>query len=363
MICEPISLSCYNNQTMPNSPTALSNYNYVLPKDRIATQPPTERGASRLLTLNRETGELADKRYADLPELLQAGDVVVINDTRVIPARLAGKGVDGRDVELLLLERHGRDFGGHEAVVMYRGQLAVGEQITVATSTVTIRELLGGGIARVSSDQPLLKLAETAGAVPLPPYMKRAATAADRERYQTVFAREQGSVAAPTASLNLTEAILDRLRAKGVIVAQLTLHVGLGTFLPIRSDNLAGHQMHEEYYQIPAETVEIIKTARADGRRVVAIGTTVARTLEYAADDIASAKPQTDLSGEADIFIYPGYTFKLVGALVTNFHAPKSTVLMLTAAWAGWGHLKAAYEHAIAEEYQFLSYGDSMVIY
>jgi len=215
-------------------------------------------------------------------------------------------------------------------------------------------------LAIIRSDHDLLELTESCGEVPLPPYMHRDATTEDIERYQTVWAKECGSVAAPTASLNMTDTILETLRVKGVQIIYLTLHVGLGTFLPIRTDNIEDHHMHQEYFEIPAETVLAIQQAKSTGKRVIALGTTVARTLEYSFDMLNQAP--SDHSGEADIFIYPGYRFKVIDGLMTNYHAPKSTVLMLTAAFAGWDKLLPAYNHAIAEKYHFFSYGDSMLI-
>jgi S-adenosylmethionine:tRNA ribosyltransferase-isomerase len=220
---------------------------------------------------------------------------------------------------------------------------------------VTVKSILGNGIAEVESDIPLDQLAEEFGTVPLPPYLHRDATESDKKRYQTVWAKNMGSAAAPTASLNMTEELLGKLRKKGVVVKYLTLHVGLGTFLPIRSDKVEEHKMHSEWFNIPNETIEAINNAHKTNNRVVALGTTVARTLEYYAKTGKT-------SGEDDIFIYPGFEFKMVDALLTNFHAPKSTVLMLAAAFAGWDNLHAAYQHAVDEKYNFLSYGDSMFI-
>jgi S-adenosylmethionine:tRNA ribosyltransferase-isomerase len=205
-----------------------------------------------------------------------------------------------------------------------------------------------------------MQIASELGHVPLPPYMKRQDSAQDRERYQTEFAKHVGSVAAPTASLNMTKQVLKSLQTKGVKICYLTLHVGLGTFLPIRTEKVEKHAMHSEWFEIPASTLETIRLAKHEGRRVVAVGTTVARSLEFVADKIAKA--DSSIQGEADIFIYPGYEFKVVNVLVTNFHAPKSTVLMLTAAFAGWPLLKQAYNHALDNDYRFLSYGDSMLI-
>lgn len=298
--------------------------------------------------------------YQHVTEYLSPGDVVVLNDTKVIKARLIATNNAGQPRELLLLEdHHNTDFTRRKA--LYRGKIRPGEQLTVARTPIKIESILGSGIAEVSSSVNLLDLANRAGTVPLPPYMHRDATSDDIARYQTVFAQNPGSIAAPTASLNFTQSLQKKLEDKGVIVAYLTLHVGLGTFLPIRSDKVEKHQMHSEYFQIPKKTVQLIQKAHPSDNKIVGVGTTVARTLEFVADDILN-HPASDLSGEADIFIYPGYTFKLVNSLLTNFHAPKSTVLMLTAAFAGWSNLNHAYQEAIKERYAFLSYGDSMLI-
>ena len=361
-----------------------------MPEERIAKYPPEERGSTRLLVLDRHTGAITDSYYRNLDDFLNPGDVLILNDTRVMQSRLFCTLPDGRPRELVVLEKHGDE----PQRVMYRGKLheedalevtegdrrletplsrhfatdeeRVSEVPPVTTGRderaeegefqspkVYVKHLYGNGIAEVASDTPLAELAEQYGTVPLPPYLHRDATDDDKKRYQTVWARRMGSAAAPTASLNMTEDLLDRLRQKGVIIKYLTLHVGLGTFLPIRTDKIEDHKMHSEWFHIPDDTIKAIMDA--GDRRIVALGTTVARTLEYYA-----RTGKTD--GEDDIFIYPGFEFKLVDALITNYHAPKSTVLMLASAFAGWDHLKHAYEHAIEEKYNFLSYGDSMLI-
>lgn len=325
----------------------VSDFSYDLPEDRIAKFPPKVRGTTRLLVLNKETGEIKDSYYKDLVDFLNPGDLLILNDTRVMQSRLFCELPDGRKRELVVLERHGDE----PQRVMYRGKLHDGDILYIDKNKITVTKILGNGIAEVESDIPLAELAEQYGTVPLPPYLHRDATEDDKKRYQTVWAREMGSAAAPTASLNMTKDLLEKLQKKGVVVKCLTLHVGLGTFLPIRTDNLEDHKMHSEWYHIPEDTLDAIKNTK----RVVALGTTVARTLEYYA---RTKKAE----GEDDIFIYPGFEFKLVDALITNFHAPKSTVLMLASAFAGWDNLKNAYEHAIAEKYNFLSYGDSMLI-
>ena len=300
------------------------------------------------MVLNRETGTIEDSYYRDLDQFLNPGDVLILNDTRVMQSRLFCTLPDGRKRELVVLEKHGDE----PQRVMYRGKLHEKDILNINEHKIVVAKLLGNGIAEVESDVPLAELAEKYGTVPLPPYLHREATEDDKMRYQTVWAKNMGSAAAPTTSLNMTEDLLSRLKQKGVIIKYLTLHVGLGTFLPIRSDKVEDHEMHSEWFRIPEDTVAAISHPHG---RVVALGTTVARTLEYYA---RTGKT----SGEDNIFIYPGFKFKIVDALITNYHAPKSTVLMLAAAFAGWDNLKKAYEHAIDEKYNFLSYGDSMLI-
>ena len=389
----------------------VSDYNYNLPEERIAKFPPKERGTTRLLVLDRKTGKIKDSYYKDLVDYLNPGDVLILNDTRVMQSRIFCTLPDGRKRELVVLEKHGNE----PERVMYRGKLHEGDKLCVkdlnssqsegiqtaaarglgsaahdvgpaehtpkSEKNLIIKHILGNGIAEVESATPLSELAEKYGTVPLPPYLHRDATEDDKKRYQTIWAKNMGSAAAPTASLNMTEELLDRLRAKGVIIKYLTLHVGLGTFLPMRTDNVEDHKMHSEWFHIPEETIKAIEsvTRAGDGpgrgpqnvlqsknfgegegpagpaRRIIALGTTVARTLEYYAKTGKT-------SGEDDIFIYPGFEFKIVDALITNFHAPKSTVLMLASAFAGWDNLKNAYDHCIKEKYNFLSYGDSMLI-
>ena len=359
----------------------VSDFSYDLPEERIAKFPPKERGTTRLLVLNRETGEITDSFYRNLDEFLYPGDLVILNDTRVLKSRVFAELPDGRKRELVVLEKHGEE----RQKVLYRGKLHKGDILKVVCDgkskgkvEVEIEKILGNGIAEVRAFETIMRasnealdgvsdgssekkeielaqLAEEAGTIPLPPYLHREATEADTERYQTVWAKEAGSAAAPTASLNMTEQLIQKLKDKGVKIEYLTLHVGLGTFLPIRTEEVEKHEMHSEWFSIPSETVEAIRRTKKNGGRVVAIGTTVARTLEFYAQTGKT-------SGEDNIFIYPGFEFKLVDVLLTNFHAPKSTVLMLAAAFAGWKKLHEAYKHAVAKEYNFLSYGDSMLI-
>ncbi|MBR2709270.1 tRNA preQ1(34) S-adenosylmethionine ribosyltransferase-isomerase QueA [Candidatus Saccharibacteria bacterium] len=331
----------------------VSDYNYDLPEERIAKYPPKERGTTRLLVLDRKSGATKDSFYKDLDQFLNPGDLLIINDTRVMQSRVFCSLPDGRKREIVVLEKHGDE----PERVMYRGKLHDGDVLTIDNEnapreSIVIKHILGNGIAEVESETPLAELAEKYGTVPLPPYLHRDATETDKKRYQTVWAKNMGSAAAPTASLNMTKDLLKRLEQKGIIVKRLTLHVGLGTFLPMRTDKVEDHKMHSEWFSISEETIDAIKNVEG---RVVALGTTVARTLEYYAK---TGKTE----GEDDIFIYPGFEFKIVDALITNFHAPKSTVLMLASAFAGWDHLHAAYDHAVSEKYNFLSYGDSMLI-
>jgi len=338
----------------------LSDYNYDLPDELIADVPPEIRGTSRLLVLNRQTGAMLDDKYSNIAEFLSCGDVIVLNDSRVIKARLRAIKENGTKRELVLLEKHGFDNDWHRHRVLYRRKLVAGDRLRVGDASLVVEEIQGEGLAIIRSDRDLLELADEYGEVPLPPYLHRAATPMDVGRYQTIWADEKGSVAAPTASLNMTDEILESLRAKGVVIVYITLHVGLGTFMPIRTDSVEEHHMHQEHFNIPIETVQAIQLARQFGHRVVALGTTVARTLEYASQSIMDAAK--NISGEADIFIHPGYEFNVVDGLLTNYHAPKSTVLMLAAAFSGWDKLLLAYNHSISEKYHFFSYGDSMLI-
>lgn len=339
----------------------LSDYSYTLPKDRIAQRPPKVRGQAKLLVLHKKTSELEDQQYSDIIEYLNPGDVLILNDTKVIKARLLGIGSDGKEHELVLIEQHGTLSDKYHHKALYRGKLVPGMSISVGDQDLEVIGVYDNGTALLKSKVDFIQLSQTYGHVPLPPYMKRTDTAEDVERYQTEFSRNPGSVAAPTASLNMTKELITKIKSKGVQIGYLTLHVGLGTFLPIRTDDVSKHHMHSEWFHIPQSTARVIRETKQKGGRVVAVGTTVTRTLEYAASAIMHNKPNK-LSGEADIFIYPGYEFKVVDSLITNFHAPKSTVLMLTAAFAGKDNLFKAYTHALDAKYQFLSYGDSMLI-
>lgn len=341
----------------------ISDFDYQLDESLIADRPPAVRGQSNLLVLDKPAQTVAKCHYGDVVDYLLAGDVLVINDTKVLKARLIAHKATGVERELIVLEAHARHDDWHHHRVMHRGRIRAGEVLTVGQYQLEVVEVLGGGVAEVKSQVDLLTICEQCGTPPLPPYMNRRADASDVERYQTVWAKNIGSVAAPTASLNMTDETLDRLRAKGIRVVYLTLHVGLGTFLPIRTDEIEAHHMHQEYFAVPATTITAIRQAKQTGHRVVGLGTTVTRTLEYLAPAILDCQtPAMDQIGEADIFIYPGYEFKIISGLLTNFHAPRSTVLMLAGAFAGWDFLQRAYLYAQTERMRFLSYGDSMLI-
>ncbi len=340
----------------------LDDFDYTLPPALIAVDPLEVRDSARLMTLDRSSGEVGETVVSALPELFQSGDLLLLNDTRVLPARLNGQKSSGGKVEIFLVRRSESAEESWEALVRSSKPPRPGTQILLPEQVMAtvISTLPGEGwlISFAGSDD-FSGWLDRHGAVPLPPYIHREPQASDRHRYQTVFATERGAVAAPTAGLHFTEALLQRIRAAGVEIATLTLHVGLGTFMPIRVDDPLLHKMHSERYCIPPETAAAILRCRERGGRVIAVGTTVARTLEHAAVG-GTVKPG---SGETDIFIYPGYRFQVVDAMLTNFHLPKSTLLMLVAAFAGRERILDAYRVAIERGFRFYSYGDAMFIY
>ncbi|AUN94073.1 tRNA preQ1(34) S-adenosylmethionine ribosyltransferase-isomerase QueA [Pseudazoarcus pumilus] len=338
-------------------PLTLDDFDYPLPPERIAQQPLADRSASRLLLLDGD--RLEDLMFRELPDLIEPGDLLVFNDTRVIHARLLGTKRDtGGRVEVLVE----RAIGTHEALAQVRASKspATGTVLHLADAIdVTVLGRVGEFFhLRFPADEDLFALLERHGKLPLPPYIERAADDTDEARYQTVYAREPGSVAAPTAGLHFDAATLDRLRSRGANLAYITLHVGAGTFQPVRTDNLGEHRMHRERYVIPRDTVEAIRRTHAAGRRVIAVGTTSLRALEGAAQDGALEAG----SSETGLFILPGFRFQVVDALITNFHLPKSTLLMLVSAFAGMEPIRRAYAHAVAHEYRFFSYGDAMFL-
>jgi S-adenosylmethionine:tRNA ribosyltransferase-isomerase len=339
----------------------VKDFSYELPLGLIAQKSHYKRGKSKLLVLDKNSGRSVDDYYRNVSNYLNKDDVLVLNNTKVFKARLRTARSNGTIREIVILEKHGLKDNWHTHKVMYRGKLATGEILKIGSAKLSVKKINNDGTAIINSQTDLLELARQYGTVPLPPYIKRPTTKTDENAYQTVWAKYNGSVAAPTASLNMTDKILTSLRQKGVKIVYVTLHVGLGTFMPIRTEKLEEHVMHNEFFEIPKESFRAIQNAKNSGSRIVAVGTTVARTLEYNQRQLLFDKP-VKLSGEADIFIYPGYEFKIVDMLLTNFHVPKSTVLMMAAAFAGWDNLKKAYEHAIQNGYWFLSYGDSMLI-
>ena len=337
-------------------PLTLADFDYPLPADRIAQFPLPDRSASRLLQV--AGAHLEDRRFSALPELLQAGDLLVFNDTRVLHARLQGTKESGGRVEVLIE----RPIGHHEALAQIRASRAPrpGSRLLL-DGAIEVEVVARDGefhLLRFPATDDIVTLLERHGALPLPPYIRRPAGADDESRYQTVYARAHGSVAAPTAGLHFDAPLLASLRERGVAFAWLTLHVGAGTFQPVRVDDLAQHRMHRERYLIPQDTVAALHAARAGGGRVVAVGTTSLRALEAAAQggDIVAGP------GETGLFILPGFRFRSADILITNFHLPKSTLLMLVSAFGGMQNLRRAYRHAINHGYRFFSYGDAMFL-
>lgn len=340
----------------------LSDFDYSLPSELIAQHPAAVREASRLMHLDPRSGQISIGQFRDIADYFDAGDLLVINDTRVRSARLLGHKQTGGQVELLLLRRLAGDAEDWLCLRRSSRPLRTGMLLSFAgglSAQVLEGETEQQILVRFHVDGDFEKLLEQVGHLPLPPYIRRADTPDDRERYQTVFARHTGALAAPTAGLHFTEEIFARLKRKGVDVASLTLHVGLGTFLPVRVDNIREHRMHKETYQIPAATAQAVNAAKREGRRVIALGTTAARTLETAVS--AGGELNADC-GESDIFIYPGFRFRMVDGLVTNFHLPKSTLLMLVSALAGRDLVLEAYQRAIEAGFRFFSYGDCMLV-
>jgi len=346
----------------------VSEFDFDLPPELIAQEPPSERGASRLLRLGRHDGAISHHRFSDLPDLLTPGDLLVVNDTRVFPARLIGRRLPGGGAAECFLVRPGPDPDTWVALVHPGQRLGPGSQMVFERgghridAEVISRHFHGRRVVRLRTpDGTALRDAiHVVGHMPLPPYVKRQDTPADRERYQTVYARAEGSIAAPTAGLHFTSAIFDALRQRGIERVALTLHVGYGTFQPVRVENVDEHRMEAEHFEIEPEAAAALSRARAGNRRIVAVGTTTTRTLEsLALSDDGSVQPQR---GETALFIRPGHAFRLVSGLITNFHLPRSSLLMLVSAFAGREHVLAAYREAVAARYRFYSYGDAMLI-
>jgi S-adenosylmethionine:tRNA ribosyltransferase-isomerase len=351
----------------------INDYNFDLPSEQIAQNPVVERDESRLLILDSRNGRLTDGKFGDVVGLLQPGDLLIVNDTKVFPARLVGKKESGGRVELFILD-YPRTFGADAAGAGRRKAEVLGLLKSSKGGRVGGRlifpESLLGEILEVFSDGKVrvaltfagdfAAVLERCGRVPLPPYIRRTdETTADRERYQTVYARENGAVAAPTAGLHFTERLLATLNDRGVQLGRVTLHVGYGTFAPVREDDIRQHRIHREYYRLPEETAEMVNQTKAAGGRVWAVGTSTARVLETSAGPAGLLAAQ---EGWTELYIYPGYRFKVINNLITNFHLPKSSLLFLVSALAGREVLLAAYAHAVQKGYRFYSYGDAMAI-
>lgn len=335
-----------------------SDFYYVLPQHLIAQQPLPQRAASRLLCLDAESGRIEDKYFRDFITLINPDDLLVLNDTKVIPARLYGKKKSGGKVEILIE----RILDEHNAVAHVRASKAPKAGTLIELNNGCDCEVTGRDgdlfIIHYAGPEGLSVLLDTIGHIPLPPYIERSDDMQDHERYQTVFAQRSGAVAAPTAGLHFDNAMLDAIRTKGIETAFVTLHVGSGTFQPVRADHLAEHQMHKEFFAVPKDTVKAVHETKQRGGRVIAIGTTAVRALESAAQ---SGQLVTG-EGDTRLFITPGYQFKVVDALLTNFHLPESTLLMLVCAFAGYDAVMRAYHHAIEQSYRFFSYGDAMFL-
>ena len=332
---------------------------YDLPQELIAQTPLEKRDSSRLLVMNKETGELSHRHFYDIVEYLNPGDCLVMNDSRVLPARLLGHRPTGGAVELLLL----RDLGDKkwECLAKPGKKLRPGQEVIFGNGelTATVEEVQGDGnrIVRFHYEGIFLEILEHLGKMPLPPYIQ--AELQDQERYQTVYSRETGSAAAPTAGLHFTKELLEQIEKKGVTLAYVTLHVGLGTFRPVKAEQISQHHMHSELCMMSRETAQLLNDTRKRGGRIVCVGTTSCRTLESLVEPDGTF---TEKSKWTDIFIYPGYTFRAMDALITNFHLPESTLVMLVSAFAGREHILSAYEEAVKERYRFFSFGDAMFI-
>lgn len=341
--------------------TNLHDYYYDLPKELIAQTPAEKRDSSRLLVLDKENKSMEHKYFHDIYDYLESGDVLIINETKVLPVRLYGKKSDtSADLEVLLLKRI--DIHNFEIMVRPGKRAKVGAAFIFGEGLLkgTVTEITDDGnrIMNFQFDGDFYEIVEKIGTMPLPPYITE--RLADKDRYQTVYAKNIGSSAAPTAGFHFTKELLQRLSDKGVIIAPVTLHVGLGTFRPVKTDNILEHKMHSEYYEITEESAEKINKAKEEHRRVICVGTTSCRTLESVADENGRVKA---CSGNTSIFIYPGYKFKAMDALITNFHLPESTLIMLVSAFAGYDFTMQAYKTAVAERYRFFSFGDAMFIH
>ncbi|MDD4801391.1 MAG: tRNA preQ1(34) S-adenosylmethionine ribosyltransferase-isomerase QueA [Syntrophomonas sp.] len=348
----------YNDNDIYN----LSSYNYDLPGELIAKYPAEPRDSSRLLVLHSKSGRREDRIFRQLIDYIETGDTLVINDTRVIPARLFAYKDTGARVEILLLAKQEDKW---EALVRPARKMKVGSRVSFAghgevqAEVIEEMEMNGGRLLKFMNCPNVEQFINEAGQMPLPPYIDRLAEESDKERYQTIYAREPGSAAAPTAGLHFTDSLLQQIEAKGINIARIILHVGLGTFRPVSSLDIREHHMHYEHYQVDENTAQLLNATRKGGGRIIAVGTTVVRTLETVYNDNCGFFSH---SGETNKYIYPGYRYKAIDKLITNFHLPGSSLLMLVAALAGFENTMAAYRHAVQNGYRFFSYGDAMLI-
>jgi len=331
-----------------------ADFDFPLPQHLIATRPLTERTGSRLLVLHRD-GTTEHKRFSDLPAYLAAGDMLIMNNTKVFPARISAFKPDGGMLEILLIRHMGDNAWEVLSRGNYSGRLRVSDELQV--------ELLEGKNARLVCQGDLMEVIWKYGAMPLPPYIKRKPDESDKQTYQTVYARNEGSIAAPTAGLHFTDTLLKEIRAKGIRVRELTLHVGIGTFRPVRAEHVEDHSMDTEYFEMDKQLLSDIEETKASGKRIITVGTTTTRAIEgFASGRCVLTTLNGRLSGMTDMFIYPGYSFRVIDSLVTNFHLPGSTPLMLTSALCGKERLMQSYADAVTKGYRFLSYGDAMLI-
>ena len=351
---------------------SITDYDFELPEDRIAQHPAAKRDESRLFRVNRSDGSFSHHRFREIASLLSPGDLLVVNNTRVVPARLTGRKETGGKIEVLIIDYAGGmktlDTEGVfrcDCLVKASRGPGPGAKLILEDEIEATVAVVHNGFYEIEFNTEGARFSdflERKGDIPLPPYIQREgdrALAADREKYQTVYAECDGAVAAPTAGLHFTESLMEDLEAKGVEFAEITLHVGYGTFVPVRVDDIREHSMHSEFFTVSRETADRINRAKSEGRRVIAVGTTSVRTLEYAAARDGTVSPK---SGMCDIFIYPPYRFQCVDAMITNFHLPQSTLLMLVSAFAGRETILSAYKTAVERDYRFFSYGDAMLI-
>ncbi len=338
--------------------TSVENYNFDLPENLIAQYPSDKRGESNLLILNKSTGIIEQKKFADIVDLITEDDFLVINNTKVLKARLFGKKTTGGKVEILLIE----DIGNNRFKALTNGKVKIGTEIIIDKYMVKIIDFSneeGQRIIEFSDINPY-ELMEKSGHLPLPPYIKREDSKEDELRYQTIYAKNQGSVAAPTAGLHFTKEIIDKIKEKGIEIIEITLNVGIGTFRPVKADFIQEHKMHFEHYSISEESADRINKLKSEGKKLISVGTTTTRALESASD--RNGKIIKTGNQSTNIFIYPPYEFKIVDKLITNFHLPKSTLLMMISAFAGKDKVEKAYDYAIKNNFKFFSYGDAMFI-